>query len=405
MNPFLVTALLVVIFYILIPGIGAFNVRSQWRRFRMRIRESSFYPHLTYRAMHKDNPDNAEGYIGHFRFLGMLEAIQGERVWLKNDTVTVSADLTDCSVHVLPAFSHAEKEVTVELNRELLQDEAPQKISWNRIFSLPEGTKIFVSGPLRESGGQRIFKSEKGDPLTVVIYDGPEKTLLRRAIWAGRQKNEYWNNFTPGSITAGSFGSFIHAYTLFRDPLLRFPAFVSLIASLLPVLVVLPPGVLFFFLYRRLWNRGRFLRAERDLLSLPLRFFHDTAHASYAEVVLADGEPYALKKVSGLHNHPFDFCLGTAKIRTSSLLEWSEIEATGEYYIFGRPAEGKEGGKLSAPYDPFAEFIIIPGNPALLSSECAKRAHLFELAAGLTFAVGLLGNIALAFLVFTTLIK
>jgi hypothetical protein len=52
-----------------------------------------------------------------------------------------------------------------------------------------------------------------------------------------------------------------------------------------------------------------------------------------------------------------------------------------------------------------AEYLLIPGNPARLSAECAKRAHLYEIIAAITFAVGLLVNIGLAFILFMYFIK
>ena len=40
-----------------------------------------------------------------------------------------------------------------------------------------------------------------------------------------------------------------------------------------PVAPFLPPGVALYYLYRYFWKMARRLRAERDLLRLPLRYF------------------------------------------------------------------------------------------------------------------------------------
>jgi hypothetical protein len=286
-----------------------------------------------------------------------------------------------------------------------LPDEEPEKISWNKIFSLPEGTKILISGSLFKEEGRPVFRSGKNRPLTVVIYDGPEETILRRSIWTGRQKNEYWNMITPGSITAGSFSLFIQTYILFRTPMLRFQALVALTASLLPVIVFVPPGILFFFLYRRLWRRGRILRAERDLLQLPLRFFPDPGDHSYQETSLPDGETIAMLRVSNSGKLPLHAVEGRIKMRKSVLLEQYGKPDSQDYYIFGSPVQQGDTSMVEKPGDPMAEFLIIPGNPASLSAECARRAHLFELAAVAVFSIGLAMNISLVFFLLSVIIK
>jgi hypothetical protein len=67
-----------------------------------------------------------------------------------------------------------------------------------------------------------------------------------------------------------------------------------LTASLLPLLIFIPPGILLFFLFRRLWKRGRILRAERDLLQLPLRYFDSVQDRNTVESPLPDGETFAM---------------------------------------------------------------------------------------------------------------
>jgi hypothetical protein len=53
-----------------------------------------------------------------------------------------------------------------------------------------------------------------------------------------------------------------------RDPELRSAAFFAAGFALLPFLPLMPPGILSFFVYRRLWRQGRTIRARRDLLQL-----------------------------------------------------------------------------------------------------------------------------------------
>ena len=61
------TALL---FFALIPGVGAFGVRWQWRLFRRRMLEASLAPFLRYSDL-----GGAEGRRGEVRIFGELEPI------------------------------------------------------------------------------------------------------------------------------------------------------------------------------------------------------------------------------------------------------------------------------------------------------------------------------------------
>jgi hypothetical protein len=401
MNSLIVTLLLVTIFYLLIPGLGAFYTRSRWRIFRKRILRASLFPHVSYGVYRTSQSE----FIGNFRFFGYLEAIQEDRIWVRNREIALSADLAHCSIYVLPSLTVGKgPSEAIEIGQ-TLPDEEPRKIPWSRIFSLPEGTKIFIGGPLFNENGRSCFRNEKNNPLTVVIYDGAENGFLQRSIWTGRQKNEYWNLFTPGSLTAGSFSLFIQAYILLREPLMRLPALVSLTASLLPVIVFIPPGILFFFLYRRLWHRGRYLRAERDLFQLPLRYFPDPGADDYQTVTLPDGETLAMLRKAHTSENPFHHCAPGVKLRSSNVLQKDLEKLAEEHYIFGKPDGSGNPVQFTAPRDPMAEFLVVPGNPAELSAQCAKRAHLFELTAGVVFGIGMLFNIVLVFALFTLIIK
>ena len=145
---------------------------------------------------------------------------------------------------------------------------------WRRIYSLPAGTPMFVGGSLELENGQgRVPRPGRASRWLVVIYDGPRETILPRAIGGGRQKNEYWNRFTLPALITGSFFLVVIAFLLLRFPPLRLPAILALTLSTFPLAPLLPPGVALYFLYRGLWKRARLLRAERDLLVLPLRYF------------------------------------------------------------------------------------------------------------------------------------
>lgn len=269
--------ILTAVFYLLIPGLGAFHIRASWRRFRALLLESKSCPHLSYPTLRQLSDEQTSGGIGQaaggcsedtdgcsFHFYGSLQAMQGDtEIWLTDGHVTVRADLKKVFVYMLPPVSMPEEDTG-----DHYPTDTPRRVRWEQISSLPEHTRIFISGRLFFSEGQFVFRDSADHPLLAVIYEGEEKGLLVRATWSGRQKNEYWNAYTPGSISLGSFALFGYSYILFRNAHFLFPAVLSVIFALLPISVFFPPGVIFYYFYRRFWKHGRVLRARRDLIRL-----------------------------------------------------------------------------------------------------------------------------------------
>ncbi len=228
---------------------------------------------------------------GSWRFLGALEALQGRnRVWLAalgDGGFSVAADLEGAPIYVLPWNEGGEGAD--------FGDEEPQILSWKSIAALPAGTQVLVAGTLAESGGQKVFRSAAEPPL-VVFYEGDARTLLERAVWCGRQRNEYWNHLTQISLLTGFFALFMIGSLLLREPQLRVAAMTAYALSVMPVIMFLPPGVAFYFLYRRLWKRARTLRAQRDLFRLPLGYFEEGPSGDAAAASLPNGERYCMLK-------------------------------------------------------------------------------------------------------------
>ncbi len=398
-NSFLPALLLSTLFYLIIPGVGAFNVRSRWRKFRRDLVAASLYPRVETLRLRRDPAADESARKGEFRLFGSLEAMQGDDIiWLRSGSLSVSAEMAAADLYMLPAGSMTEEEERQERNEDAFPDEMPRKLSWDRVFSLPEGTRMFLAGPLFRERGQLVFRADEHAPLTVVLYEGREDTLLRRAIWGGRQRNELWNDLTPGSLVAGSFSLLILTYILFRTPLLRLPALFSLTLSLLPLLPLFPPFVPLFFLYRSLWRKARSHRAERDLLLLPLRYFPDEQVPPGSVTRLPDGGSYIMQEVvPGREDAPV---YGNIRVRSTTLLRKED----GRSVLFGSPLPGEDGA-VGKPADPMADFVLIPGNPQKLSALCRRRAVFLERTAAAAFAAGLLFNVYLVFIGLSVLIR
>jgi hypothetical protein len=390
MEILLLLAGVVLVFYGLIPGLGAVHVRNQWRRFRETVRGSVTLPPLRYRDLH----GTAEGAVGSFRFLGYLEALQEDTVWIRSDALSVSAHLKDGDIYLLTEIQGGGRP-----EEEMLSQEPPKRIPWKGISTIPEGTKVLVFGRLERKGGLPIFMGTRENPVTMIIYEGEERSILKGSIWTGRHKNELLNQFTFPSVAAGSFALFFLAYILFRNPMSRISVLLAGTVSLFPVVLFLPPGVGFFFLYRFFWKRGRILRAERDLFQLPLIPFGGRRPVGGERTTLAGGEIYAVETENSLAG-VIRRCSEGYRIRTSRMVK----PPADDFYIFGVPG-GVATPDFQSPGDPLIEYLVVPGNPYDLSHVCRRRARLYELAAGGTLLAGLLVNGFLVFVILGQLIR
>ncbi len=383
------------LFFGLIPGIGAFSVRSRWRLFRRRIQESSLFPFLSYSDLSRRGD-----LLGRYRVFGQLEAIQGEnRIWINNGSFTVEVDLQSAKLYFLPSFSTKAQPLPVEHLEEVIPDEQPALVSWDQVFSLPAGTQMFIAGPLYSVEDRAVFRSQVKDPLLVVLYDGEQRTIVQRAIWGGRQRNEYWNQFTLVSLLTGSFCMLLLAYIFMRlTPSGLAPLF-ALSLAFFPISGLLPPGFVLYYLYRFFWKRARLLRAQRDLLRLPLRYYKDSEEMNRETVIaLPTGESYLCSQDANL------LIKGELIIRGGSIpsIERERIE---EYVLFGAYRETEEQRWVEVPQDPMAELVLVMGNPTALAERCNRRAHLFEQLSALCAFSALTLNLFLLLLIWHLIIR
>ncbi len=348
------------LFYLLIPGIGAFYIRSSWRRFRRLLTESATYPPLDYRELR-----SVERSARPYRMFGHLQAMQGDNtIWISSGKVSVCADLEHVPVYVLSSqsswFESGFREYPVQ---------PPRKVLWEKISSLPEYTNIFLSGMVEWDENRGVFRSSPAQPLLVIIYEGDAHDMLLKAAWSGRQKNEYWNPFTPGSLVLGSFSLFIYFYILQGYPQQLLPALIAISLSVVPLVPLLPPAVLAYYYYRGLWKQGRVLRAQRDLIRMPLIHFDKTNSSLRQSTVLKTGERYLMRHVPSLEQLQEEVDTSSAHFIQPALPD--RVVGNG-YYLFCNE-------QLQRPNDPMAEFIIVPGSPFQLVAECEKRAVKYEL--------------------------
>jgi hypothetical protein len=370
------------LFFLLLPGVGAFLARARWRTFRAALAAVSRWPSAD--ARREPPPSGAtepDGFVGFRRFFGSLEALQGDdRIWLSGGTGSVAVDLRGVSVYLLPAAAGAGG------SRE---DEELSSVPWNRIFALSEGTTLLVGGALYREEGRSVFKARHGTPPLALIYDCPRSAIMRRAIRGGRHVNEYWNSFTLPSLVTGSFILAVFAWILMGRPDARLPAAAALAAAVGPLAPFLPPAFPLYFLYRLAWRRGRRLRAERDLANLPLRWFPTrSAGADRVVTLLPDLEPYAKLHGTLLADRTLD--AGDLRVR---LPEGSILPTGGDAWAFGTWREEGDAVSLAEPDDPLAELIVAVEDPRARAARCSTGSRRFLAASaaliGLAIAINL----------------
>ena len=180
-----------ILFYLLVPAAGAFHVRKVWRKFREKMVDSSFFPISGYNDIISLKRE------GYYRFFGEIEAIQSEEfIWVRSREITLSVKMNHCHVYMIPS----EKK---------MNDQMPVRLPWNRVFSIAEGTALYISGEVKVENGRAVFSGNRKNPLIVIIYDGESRTLLERSISCGRQTNASWNLRMPCSISAGGIVSLL----------------------------------------------------------------------------------------------------------------------------------------------------------------------------------------------------
>jgi len=396
------------LFYAALPGIGAFRVRGRWRVFRQTIHEVSRYPTATPHAVGRER----NAFIGLFRFFGALEAIQGEhRIWISNGRFSVAADLRNVHVYLIPEDGGQEN-----ASASAAEDTELRSVPWSRIFSLPEGTPVFVGGALFSEEGRGVFRGYGKARLLVVIHDCPRESIVESAIKGGRQRNEYMNPFTLPSVAIGSLTLILLAYSLLAVPEARILALSALAAGLAPVSPFLPPGFPLYFAYRRYWKKARHMRVQRDIVRLPLRYFSPSRDdgSVWTTTLLPDREPYIMVRATRPEQDTagedgFVLTAGGRRVVVPRDIQKIDTEPrqgkAGECVVFGRYHEEAGGLVLSKPEDPMAELVLLPGDPESISATSDRMASTYAIVSGLFIVLNAAINIPLMFILLSLLIR
>ena len=375
----LVIIALVIFWYGLVPIAGGFVSRHLWRLFRRRFEALRLKPQLTY-TNYRQVGGNGET----FRFIGYFESVDSHTLWIRGEDLTVPAALRGAHTYRLP-MAHEDAPV-FEPNA------IPEKIRWDRVSVMTEEVKVFVGGSLVPRDSRYIFESTPEQPLLIIFYDGPDRSLPLRAISSGRHPNEYFNYVTPYAFILGAFSQILIAAAYLNRPAFRLTALVAFSALFTPLFPLIPPGLLFTLPYRELWWQARNYRAFRDLARLPL------GHLIPGEKQgrLPEGEYYGFRSFKTLPPEVYEknipFIIPQAEKPKKSL-----------WYIFGAlPEPSSNDAKSSteslpeAPQDPFAVFGVLPGESRVLAQNYSFKGLLYGIIAWILLLAGIGLNVFFA---------
>ncbi len=401
------------LFYVAIPAVGAFVARGQWRRFRAAMTEASRYPTASAAWVGRERGTPP----GRCRFFGSLEAIQGDnRIWISNGRFSVAVDLRGVRVFLIP---DGPPEGEAQGRRD--SDTGLASVPWNRIFSLPEGTPMFVGGTFVTEEGRGIFRNHALAPLLVVIHDCPRERILMRAIGSGRQRNEYMNALTLPSVGIGSLTLLLLAFTFLGIPE-KLSGSIAFTAALAPIVPFLPPGFPLYFAYRSAWKKARLLRAQRDVVRLPMRFFPTSTRGprGMRAALLPDLEPYAMIHgdleggIDGEHAAAL-LADGARIVLPPGMTRLTvDLPALGrrrgrgagtECVVFGGYTLDGEELRLTTTEDPMAGLVLVPGIPDAIARASDKGARTFTAVSALYISLDVAVNASLVFVLLALLMR
>ncbi|HYW83902.1 MAG TPA: hypothetical protein VFB30_11635, partial [Spirochaetia bacterium] len=188
--------------------------------------------------------------------------------------------------------------------------------------------------------------------------------------------------------------------------------------GLAPISPFLPPGFPLYFGYRSYWKKARLMRAQRDVIRLPLRYFPPSAdgHRGKRATLLPDMEPYLMVRgmMDGAHAEvivsdgvPITLPPGIRRLEVDlpSRRGSRAGSPAQECVAFAAYREIGDGIELLKPEDPMAEQVLVPGDPESISRASERTARWYEIVSAILITLNIMVNVPTIFLLLSLLIR
>jgi hypothetical protein len=285
-GPMYLALLVASFFYIVLPVSGGIITRTRWKSFRTRIMAARSLPCLGFQSTGEPEAE--------FRFFGEVDAIGGrDELWLRNESLSCVVDARSASVYLLSGTGNGPGSGGdgIDSDGEPGTDgDTFERVRWAALPSIPPVARAYTIGKATMDGGRLVMGPADGRPVLLIIHDGRDEEVEQRAIWSGRQKNEYWNPLTQVSLVAGLLAMSLIVSRVLSARTLPSIAAITVVTGFSPLLPLLPPGVIGFILYRSAWRLARFCRSRRDLAAfqgVDSRVLRRWSHKSIATTILS----------------------------------------------------------------------------------------------------------------------
>ena len=197
LGPMYLALLTAAFFYLVLPVCGGIISRTRWKSFRSRILAARHLSPLGLRSVLESGAE--------FRFYGEVDAIGGQNeLWLRNEELACVIDARAASVYLLSGNGSEDGAEGYGPREGGMGDgDSLERVRWSSLPSIPPVARAYAIGQAKLAGGRMVLGPGNGKPVLLIIHDGRDSDVELRAIWNGRQRNEYWNPLTQVSLVAG----------------------------------------------------------------------------------------------------------------------------------------------------------------------------------------------------------
>jgi|GEM_PF-5280468 len=230
-----------IIFYIIIPLIGAIFTYIKHKKVKDILMKKSLIEY--YDTIKKDLK---------YKINGFIENIDKDFIFIKVN------DKKDNRYPLDSIFSISRNNNTTIVILLLNDNDLDLEFTTiKNIDNIIQNTPVFLISYLDQE--KNLYSLNKNPIIMIIHYE--KEDLIEKLIRLLRKQNYYFNNITPISLMIGSF---IFIFLSLTNQI-YYPFILMIIFILLPFSPLLPPGILLYFIYRKLMSKSYNLSSDYDI--------------------------------------------------------------------------------------------------------------------------------------------